>query len=175
MTGWMGDGVTTSSGAAADSGFNDLYARHVAEAGRLAYLLTGDRELAEDLVHDAFIRAVGRWRHIRQPEAFDAYLRRTIVNLANSHFRRRSVERRYLRKQAAIRELATPAPETPMDRPLRAALLSLPIRQRTAVVLRFYEDLSEAQTAALMGCSTGTVKSLTSRGMTKLREVFDRA
>jgi RNA polymerase sigma-70 factor (sigma-E family) len=152
--------------------FDELYARLAPSAGRLAYLLTGDRELAEDLVHDAFIKTVGRWERIRNPEAFDAYLRRTIINLTRSHHRRRLVERRYLRAWASEPETADPQGETSLDLPLRRALLSLPPRQRAAVVLRYHEDLSEAQTAELMVVSVGTVKSLTSRGMAKLREVM---
>src|SRR6266566_9470783 len=65
-----------------------LYGRHAPGAVRLAYLLTGDPALAEDLVQDAFVKLAGRLAHLRDPEAFDAYLRRTVVNLANSHFRR---------------------------------------------------------------------------------------
>jgi RNA polymerase sigma factor (sigma-70 family) len=71
------------------SPLGDLYVRHAPESIRLAFLLTGDRALAEDLVQEAFARLVGRLRHLRDPSAFGAYLRRTIVNLATSHFRRR--------------------------------------------------------------------------------------
>src|SRR6266576_4362892 len=81
----------------------ELYVRHAAEATRLAYLLTGDRQLAEDLVQDAFVKLAGRLVHLRDPGAFHAYLRRTVVNLSNSHFRRRKVERAYLeREQGAV-------------------------------------------------------------------------
>ena len=73
----------------------DLYARHADEALRLSYLLTGDGALAEDLVQDAFVRLAGRLLHLRDPGGFHAYLRKTIVNLARSHYRRRAVERRY--------------------------------------------------------------------------------
>src|SRR5439155_3860563 len=64
-----------------------LYRQHAAGAVRLAFLLTGDRGLAEDLVHDAFVRLAGRFRDLRNPDAFEWYLRRTVVNLARSHFR----------------------------------------------------------------------------------------
>src|SRR6476469_5384870 len=79
----------------------DLYVAHAPEGIRLAFLLTGDRALAEDLVQDAFARLVGRLRHLRDPSAFGGYLRRTIVNLATSHFRHRKVERAYLERIAA--------------------------------------------------------------------------
>src|SRR6058998_3162610 len=76
----------------------ELYLRHAHDAVRLAYLLTGDRALAEDLVQDAFVRLAGRLVHLRDPCAFDAYLRRTVVNLSRSHFRRKKVERAYLQR-----------------------------------------------------------------------------
>src|SRR5256885_9210030 len=78
----------------------ELYARHAAEAIRLAYLLTGDRQLAEDVVQDAFVKLAGRLVHLRDPRAFDGYLRRTVVNLTNSAFRRKRLERAYLRRTA---------------------------------------------------------------------------
>src|SRR6266567_6948644 len=74
----------------------DLYRGHADGAVRLAYLLTGDRALAEDLVQDAFVRLAGRLVHLRDQQAFEAYLRRTVVNLSNSYFRRRKVERAFL-------------------------------------------------------------------------------
>jgi RNA polymerase sigma-70 factor (sigma-E family) len=147
----------------------ELYERHAAEAIRLAYLLTGDRPLAEDLVQDAFVKLAGRLVHLRDPGAFDAYLRRTVVNLANSHFRRRRVERAYLRRSAA-----EPARfEEPHDAGRRDELWRdlqrLPARQRTAIVLRIYEDLPELRVAEILGCPPGTVRSLVSRGLAELR------
>src|SRR3954471_3069999 len=76
----------------------DLYLRHADGAVRLAYLLTGDMGLAQDLAQDAFVKLAGRLVHLPDPGAFDAYLRRTVVNLANSYFRRKRVERSYLRR-----------------------------------------------------------------------------
>lgn len=145
----------------------DLYARHSGEALRLAYLLTGDASLAEDLVQDAFVRLAGRLLHLRDPGGFHAYLRKTIVNLARSHFRRRAVERRFLEHQ--LEPPATEPTELSERDRTRRALAALPLRQRTAVVLRYFEDLSEAQTADLMGCRPGAVKSLVSRAMSTLR------
>ena len=145
----------------------DLYARHAGEALRLAYLLTGDRSLADDLVQDAFVRVAGRLLHLRDPGGFYAYLRKTIVNLARSHFRHRAVERRFLERQAGPPPIE---PEDVSDRErLRRALMALPIGQRTAIVLRYFEDLSEAQTAELMGRHAAAVKSLVSRAMVTLR------
>jgi RNA polymerase sigma-70 factor (sigma-E family) len=151
---------------------SDLYRRYADDATRLAYLITGDRALAEDLVQDAFVKLAGRLLHLRDSGGFDAYLRRTVVNLANSHFRRRKVERLYAERQAGMLTPGQQDPDTSMRETARAALLALPLRQRTAIVLRFYVDMSEAQTAELMGCRRGTVKSLVSQGMDKLRPLI---
>ena len=142
-----------------------LYAAHAPDAARLAYLLTGDRALAEDLTQEAFVRMFGRFRDLRNPEAFGAYLRKTVVNLSKSHFRRKSVERTYLEKESRLPNAPGPAAPDEMWDALRA----LRPRQRAAIVLRYYEDLSEAQTADVLGCAVGTVKSLVARGLQQLR------
>ena len=154
------------------SSLGELYVQHAPEGIRLAFLLTGDRALAEDLVQEAFARLVGRMRHLREPAAFGAYLRRTIVNLTTSHFRRRRVERAYLERVAGRREVET-SPHSELDERMHEALLSLPKRQRAAIVLRFYEDLSDVQTAEILRCPAGTVRSLVSRGMTTLRSKLE--
>ena len=83
----------------ADTGrLGELYLRHADDAVRLAYLLTGDRALAEDLAQDAFVRLAGRLLHLRDSGAFHAYLQRTVVNLSHSYFRRKKVERAYLER-----------------------------------------------------------------------------
>jgi RNA polymerase sigma-70 factor (sigma-E family) len=147
-----------------------LYALHAPKAGRLAYLLTGNRELAEDLVQDAFVRVAGRFGGLRSPESFEAYLRKTIVNLSRGHWRRQSTERRYLRSHGRRGALTSDEiPDVASHRAIVQALASLTDRQRAAIVLRYYEDLTEQQTADVIGCSLGTVKSLVSRGMTTLR------
>lgn len=148
----------------------ELYGLHIDQAFRLAYLLTGSREVAEDLAQDAFVRLAGRLLHLRRPGDFEAYLRATVVNLANSHFRWRAIERRYLERQASLRQPASEERDLGTRDQMRTALLQLPKRQRTAIVLRFYEDLSDSQTAELMRCRNGTVRSLVARGMKTLRE-----
>ena len=145
----------------------NLYAAHAPGAARLAYLLTGDRALAEDLVQDAFVRMFGRFRDLRHQEAFGAYLRKTVVNLAKSHFRRKGVERSYLERESG--RPATPAEPTTGQEEMWDALKTLTPRQRAALVLRYYEDLTEAHTAEVLGCAVGTVKSLVSRGLGQLR------
>jgi RNA polymerase sigma-70 factor (sigma-E family) len=167
MTGGM-----ASEGALESDRLADLYVEHAPDGIRLAFLLTGDRALAEDLVQDAFARLVGRLRHLRDPRAFGAYLRRTIVNLATSHFRHRRVERAYLERTAAAPKIE-PHRNEELDEAMHAVLLRLPQRQRAAIVLRFYEDLSDVQTAELLRCSAGTVRSLVSRAMKTLREALE--
>jgi len=150
----------------------DLYLVHAQDGIRLAYLLTGDWALAEDLVQDAFARLVGRLQHLRDPGALGAYLRRAIVNLATSHFRHRRVERAYLEREAAAPSRED-NPNEDLDEAMHAVLLRLPQRQRAAIVLRFYEDLSDVQTAEILRCPPGTVRSLVSRGMKTLRSELE--
>ena len=162
--------IETAPAVTEANGLADLYERHAPAAGRLAYLLTGDRALAEDLVQEAFVRVVGRFRHLRVPDAFEAYLRRTIVNLHTSYLRRRRLERAYLeREHAAARPGPTVMPDVGVREELWRALLALPARQRVAVVLRYYEDLSERETADALRCSVAAVKSLSARAMETLR------
>jgi len=159
--------------APSTSRIGELYLGHADSAVRLAYLLTGNRDVAEDLVQDAFVRLAGRLVHLRDPGAFDAYLRKTVVNLANSYFRRRRVERNYEQRARGMVAAVPPGQPTEERAALAAALRALPQRQRAALVLRFYEDLSEAQTADVIGCRPGTVKSLVSRGLETLRKQME--
>ena len=151
------------------SRLEELYVRHVPAALRLAYFLTGDRDVARDLVQDAFVRVAGRFRHLRQPDEFDAYLRRTIVNLHTSSLRRLKVERSSLAREAALTMPTANEDDHGARDEMWHAILGLPPRQRAAIVLRYYEDLSEADTAELLNCSVGTVKSQTSRALATLR------
>ncbi|MGH2590749.1 MAG: RNA polymerase sigma factor, partial [Actinomycetota bacterium] len=128
----------------------ELYLRHATEAVRLAYLLTGDHALAEDVVHDAFVRVTGRLLHLRDQGAFPGYLRRSVVNLVRSHGRRKQVERRYLERSREPLERVARDPDAVEREAMRTALLQIPIRNRTAIVLRYYEDLSEEQIAEIM-------------------------
>ena len=150
----------------------ELYAAHAGEATRLAYLLIGDRGLAEDLVQDAFVRLAGRFLDFRDPDGFRHYLRRTVVNLANSYHRRRRVERAYLEREAVSPKHAT-EPDLGARDELWRRLQALNPKQRAAIVLRFYEDLSEEQTADALGVPKGTVKSLVSRGIEAMRRQME--
>jgi RNA polymerase sigma-70 factor (sigma-E family) len=148
----------------------EFYAAHADSTKRLAFLLTGDSELAEDITQDAFVKIAGRIGGLRNRDATAAYLRQTVVNLSRSHFRRKRVERAYLQREAS-----GPHTESVEGRDVVEAdalwneLHRLAYRQRCAVVLRYYEDLSEHQTAEILNCSVGAVKALTSRAMERLR------
>ena len=153
---------------ARDDRLERLYAQIVPRSEALARALTGDPHLAQDIAHDAFIRVVGRFGHLRQPGSFDAYVRRTVVNLCRSHFRRTSAERRSFQK-VGVRDDGSSAQPPEYRQDLWIAIQALPYRQRAAVVLRFYEDLSEAETGAILRCSARAVNSLVSRAMVTLR------
>jgi RNA polymerase sigma-70 factor (sigma-E family) len=162
-----GTAVTEPKGELAD-----LYVRHVPAANRLAFLLTQNRAQAEDLVHDAFVRCVGRFGHLRTHEAFNAYLRRTIVNLHTSRLRRVRVEREWLSNESGRVERAATSglPDVAGREDMWRRLATLPPRQRAVLVLRYYEDLSERETADALRCSVAAVKSLTARATAALRE-----
>ena len=148
----------------------ELYRRHVPAArGFACALLGGDAHQAEDLVHDAFLRAASRLVSLRDDEAFGAYLRRSVANAVVSFSRRRCVERRWRERQPPPSVSSGAGGQVESDDEVLRRLLTLPPRQRVAVAARVCLDLSETQTAELLGCSTGTVKSLTSRGLARLR------
>ena len=135
---------------------------------RLAFGLTGDRWAAEDLAQATLTRAYVAWRRVSRADDPDAYLRRILVNASNRRFRRHRVA-----------EQPGDPPETAVEGPaelvsertvLLAALRQLPPRQRAVVVLRYWEDLTDTQIAATLGCSPGTVRSQLSRALAKLRE-----
>jgi RNA polymerase sigma-70 factor (sigma-E family) len=148
----------------------EMYVRFAPGGIRLAYLMTGDREVAEDLVQEAFIRFVGRLHSVRDLGAFDAYLRRTVVNLSKNYFRRRALERADLERRAGERQPEQGDPDISEYETMKTALLRLPSRQRAAIVLRYYEDLSESQIADILRCRPATVRSLVSRGLQTLRQ-----
>lgn len=135
---------------------------------RFAYFVCRDRALAQDLVQDAFVRVYRAGGRVEEA-TFGAYARTTIVNLSRSAFRRRA------------RESSAPAPEgavAPHDAGARdemwRAMQALSPRQRAVIALRYYEDLSEKETAAALGITAGSVKQHTDRAMTKLRAVLGR-
>jgi RNA polymerase sigma-70 factor (sigma-E family) len=158
---------------AVEGGIGELYARHIGAGVRLAFLLTGDRGHAEDLAQEAFVRCVGRFRHMRRPDAFEAYFRRAIVNLHTSGLRRRRLERAWLQREgpSSAARVST-QPDVGAREDLWRALATLPARQRAALVLRYYEDLSEHDAAQVLGCSVAALKSLVARGSETLRDLI---
>ena len=139
---------------------------------RTAYLLVGDPGLAEDLVQTALAKTYAAWSSVRDMRAAPAYARTTLVNTAASWFRKRS-----WRNEVPTTDLPEASHEhDPTVRPaVLDALAHLPPRQRAVVVLRYYEDLSVAETAAALGCSDGTVKSQTSKALDTLRRLLGEA
>jgi RNA polymerase sigma-70 factor (sigma-E family) len=136
---------------------------------RTAFLLTGDYHAAEDLVQIALARTYLAWNKIRDKGALDAFVRRTMVNEHSSWWRR--AWRRLEHTTDTLPEVTAIPPgleRTERDE-VWELVSTLPPRQRAAVVLRYYEDLSEVETAAALGCSVGTVKSQTSRALATLR------
>jgi RNA polymerase sigma-70 factor (sigma-E family) len=169
-------GARANAMSKASPRMTDLYSTFAPGATRLAYLLTGDKYLAEDLVQEAFLRMLGRFEFIRRPASFQAYLHRTVVNLSRNHWRRRELERRYEKREGNLRSRSVvDAPDTATDSDLWSAVQSLPHRQRAAIVLRFYEDLSEHQTAEILGCSAKAVRSLIGRAKDSLRQTTEGA
>lgn len=152
---------------------HDQFRDYVAARGtallRTAYLLTGDHGEAEDLVQTALVKTYLSWRRIHDRGALDSYVRRAMVNTHISWWRRRKIDEY---PTETLPEVPTPDPtaRTDLHDALWRALGELPRRQRTAVVLRYYEDLTEPQVAQVMGVSVGTVKSTVSRAIDKLRE-----
>ena len=169
MLGLRAEDIGSQWTAEARSPLEGLYLRHAPRAMRLAYLLTGERAGAEDLVQDAFIRVASKTSKLDNDAAFAGYLRKTIVNLHTSRMRRRKVERAYIAREASRPTTDAVLPDIDIRNDMRRRLLALPPRQRAALVLRYYEDLSEAEAAAILRCSPGAVKSLTSRGVRALR------
>jgi RNA polymerase sigma-70 factor (sigma-E family) len=139
---------------------------------RWARAVAGEAHAAEDLLQDSLIRVLPRWESIREGGAADAYVRRTMtrqyISWQRRPWRRDEVASAWLPEPAGTRD----APIDPYDAGLVWELvLALPARQRATVALRFYEQLSVAETAEVLGCSTGTVKSNTSRGLAALRRL----
>jgi RNA polymerase sigma-70 factor (sigma-E family) len=146
-----------------------LYREHAPAALRFALMLTGERELSEDLVQEAFVRVAAKLDSLREPDAFSAYLTRAVANLAKSHFRHQQVVARHERSLDSRALVVHPVDVVSSDA-LLVALRRLPMRQRAAIVLRYYNDASHEDIARTLDIPLGTVKSLLSRGLAKLRE-----
>lgn len=156
--------------ALTDDVVEGLYRRHFGAAVQFAYILTGDASEAQDHAQEAFIRAAGRVRNLRDPDLFAAYLRRTLVRTVAMSARSRQRERARAERvaPAVVGSDAAGGVDTHLD--LIDALRSLPPRQRAALVLRFWYDLPEVEIGRALRCRPGTVKSTISRGLAALRQ-----
>jgi RNA polymerase sigma-70 factor (sigma-E family) len=150
--------------------FEEVFPVLIRDAYRVAYRLLGDRGEAEDVAQEACARAYSRWASVR--DHAEPWCVRVASNLALDLLRARTRAIRRNERLKASEVTVNPAIEERLD--LYAALATLPKRQRETVVLRYLGDLSEAQTADLIGCSVGSVKTHASRGLAALREVLPR-
>jgi RNA polymerase sigma-70 factor (sigma-E family) len=165
-----GAGVTMGSRTRTrDEEFSAYMAARQPSLMRTAYLLTGDRHQAEDLVQTSLAKLYLAWDRVRDRESVDGYVRRILVNENNSVWRRA-----WKRREFATDRVPETATRDTYDDGRSAALWdivqTLPKKARAVVVLRYYEELTEAETADLLGISVGTVKSQTSRALAALRE-----
>ena len=152
----------------------ELYAMHYSALVRLAVMLVRDTPTAEEVVQDAFIAMHDAWERLRDTERALAYMRQSVVNRSRSVLRHRMVVERNQQKPPPDMPSAEHGALTLLERSaVIAALRGLPARQREAIVLRYYADLSEAEIAAAMRISRGAVKSHTSRGMAALRVALE--
>jgi RNA polymerase sigma-70 factor (sigma-E family) len=161
----------------ADEAVTHLFAAHYRPLVRLATLLLREPGAAEEIVQDAYVALHAHWRRVRDPDKALPYLRTTVVNRCRSALRHRRVVQAHL----AATRLPPDAPSAEagamramLTAEVIAALRGLPARQREALVLRYYADLSEGEIAEAMGCSRGAVKSHTARGMAALRHLLER-
>ncbi len=158
---------------AAEAEFSAYFAARFQRLRGLAYLLCGDWHRADDLAQTAFVRLASSWHRLREPDAVDAYVRtclmRSYLSDQRRAWRRRESATAEIPESAGPRDMA----ETAADRvAVVRALAQVPPRQRAVLVCRYYEGLDVATTAALLGCSEGTVKSQTSRGLQGLKRVL---
>jgi RNA polymerase sigma-70 factor (sigma-E family) len=166
-------GVAALTGAGqVDIGFREYVATRSRALLRTAYLLTGNVADAEDLVQAALAKTYLAWDRIEDRSAVDGYVRRAIVNTHISWWRRRRVEE-YPTDEIPDQAVADHAGASDLQESMRRAVDRLPQRMRAAVVLRYYEDMTEAEVAEALGVSLGTVKSTVSRAVAKLRDDAD--
>jgi len=160
--------------AGADDAVTELYSLHYQALVQFAELLVPDKPTAEEVVQDSFVALHGSWRRLRDSEKALSYLRQAVVNRSRSVLRHRTVVTKNLQETALDMPSAEEEAMGVLERQaVVAALRDLPGRQREAIVLRYYVDLSEPETAVVMGISRGAVKSHITRGMAALRVVLE--
>ena len=159
----------------ADKALDELYTMHYRTLVRLAAMLVRDIPTAEEVVQDAFVAMHDGWQRLKDTEKALAYLRQAVVNRSRSVLRHRVVVEKNLQNAPPDMPSAEHGAFALLERSaVIAALRDLPERQREAIVLRYYADLSEADIAATMGISRGAVKSHTSRGIAALRATLEQ-
>jgi RNA polymerase sigma-70 factor (sigma-E family) len=162
-----------SSGSGSVAAYGVVYQDHARRLLQLAVLLCGNRQRAEDAVAETFAKVFPHWQRGRVAEP-GRYLRRALVNEINSGGRRRLLEVREERRRSAAGRGRSEVDERAVDRDaVVRALRQLSPGHRTVLVLRYFEDLSEPEIAALLGLALGTVKSQTSRGLARLRALME--
>lgn len=147
-----------------DPAYSEFVLGHQARLRRAAYLMCGDAALAEDLLQEAFVALAEKWESVDHP---DAFVRKVIYRQRVSWWRR--TRREVVRDELPERWAGDGADDRARDAEVHDVLRSLPPRMRAALVLRYFEDLTEAQTAAVMGVAVGTVKSLSHQGVARMR------
>ena len=159
----------------ADRAVTAIYSEHYRSLVRLAAFLVRDTSTAEEVVQDSFVAMHGAWRRLRDTDKALSYLRQSVVNRSRSVLRHRMVVDKNTPKPPPDMPSAEHGAIIQLERSaVVSALRALPDRQREALVLRYYGDLSEAQIASVMGISRGAVKSHTARAMAALRAVLER-
>ena len=172
--------------SSAPASFDEFVATQMRDLMNTAYLISGDESEAEDLVQECLVRVAKRWRRVRAMDQPAAYARRILVNLAIDDRRGQT------RRRQELAHVAQTEQETELDEldlidhraeaafeaitvrgPLLDALRRLSPQQRAVIVLRYFHDLSEAETARLLGCGVGTVKSSTARALERLRDIVE--
>ena len=152
-----------------DEQFDAFVRGHIRALTGFGRLLTGDDMRADDVVQEALARCYLRWRRSGAPADPGAYVRRAMVNLHANWWRRLLPRERHAELPASLRQPGDRHAEIDLRLTVWVALTALPPRQRAVVVLRYYEGLTEAETAALLGCTVGTVKSQCAKALAKLQ------
>ncbi|MEV6349005.1 SigE family RNA polymerase sigma factor [Actinoplanes sp. NPDC051851] len=153
----------------AESAFRRFFDEHHADLSRLAYLVTGETQVADDLAADAFVEVWRHWARVQAADSPVAYARGIVTNLARQWIKRQTRERAGLLRLGLLRRERGES-DTPAILDVRAALRRLPLRRRECVILRYAFDVPEKEVASILGISVGAVKSHTSRGAAQLSE-----
>jgi RNA polymerase sigma-70 factor (sigma-E family) len=166
---------TENAASGRDAEFREFTRTRASQLHQCAYLLCGDWHLAHDLVQDTLVKAYQHWPRVRSAENPDAYVRRILLNEVRGRWRRRERSVPVPRFTDGIEPVTHDTTDEIARRAgLMQALVALPLRQRATVVIRYLEGMSERETAAVLGCSEGTVKSQSARALGTLRKYLER-